>query len=302
MGRAFDRAFDLDKDFGEAERLQNTIARRDAIIHPTAEQYPDFRLADARDALSSVLRYVESVRQRLAPYLVGYLVMLQHHTDFLAKFGATASAPLRFQHLVTPTDIINALSREWFDAHTMFDIANLHDVEADSDGSMLTRAAMVLLYSMLNAHLSFMGCLALNLNRAAFTEKETNYFNEVDFEMTSAGVSIVPQRQPLEDRATIVPSLIAKKLCSTNLNFPRGDKWFQDAFKKYFEMRNRVMHSKFGEYQPRVSKQELRDAFESIRAYFEHVSTAGGILGIYGSLLQTPLRDLKCSRVIRMVL
>jgi hypothetical protein len=159
---------------------------------------------------------------------------------------------------------------------------------------MLTRSALVSLYSMVNAQLSFLGGLALHMKKAAFTEKEINYFNEVGYEMTGSGVAeLLPEKQPLSDRATIVPSLIAAKLCPNKLAFPRGDKWFQDAFKKYFDLRNGVMHSKFGEHPPRVSKKELREALECIRAYFNHLSTAGGFLSVYGTLLQgTPLRNL----------
>jgi hypothetical protein len=141
--------------------------------------------------------------------------------------------------------------------------------------------------------LSFIGRLGLHMNRVAFSEKEQNYINEAVYEMSASGMVLVPEKQPFADRATGVPSLVAAKLCPNKLVFPRGDKWFQDTFKKYFELRNGVMHSKFGECPPRVSKVELREAFESARAYFGHISAAGGILKMYSSLLQgTPLRHL----------
>ena len=71
-------------------------------------------------------------------------------------------------------------------------------------------------------------------------------------------------------------------------------------FKVYLPMRNQVMHSKFGEPTARVTKLELRTAFEAIRSYAAHVAAAGGILTFYQELLdRSPLKDLPPERLLK---
>lgn len=294
LGRAFQREFQLTAGEYGLERLGNAIERRDAIIHPSWDKYPDVGLADAVDAVYGVLEYVDSVRLQFFPYMIGYIVMMSSHAPILADLAEKEPPPLRFRTLNERTELIEALSRDWLDAHMMFDIANMHPTEGDSDGSMLTRSALVSLYSMVSAHLSVLGKLARQLNPDVFTEKEVNYFNEEDYGMSNTGDAVLQlTKQRFEDRATIVPTLISKKLCPNVLNFERGVKWHQKMFKQYLEMRNSVMHSKFGECLPRVSKAELRDAFESAHQYCAHVASAGGILAFYKPLLdKSPLREL----------
>jgi hypothetical protein len=169
----------------------------------------------------------------------------------------------------------------------MFDTANMHGTEGDSDGSMLTRAALVSLYAMVSTHLSVLGKFAQTMSPEVFSEKDVNFFNEQDYQMSDKGDAVLqPTKQRFEERGTIVPMLISKKVCPNPLTFKnRGDAWFQNMFKKYFEMRNGVMHSKFGECLPRVPKAELKEAYESVRQYFSYIETAGGILAFYKSAL-----------------
>src|ERR1019366_8565830 len=101
----------LDKSCCEAEgeRLLNTIARRDAVVHPAATKYPAVGLVAAQDALGSVIQYIDSVRERFAPYMIGYRAMLEYHADFVSAFGQAKPVPLRFRTLETPRDLIDAL-------------------------------------------------------------------------------------------------------------------------------------------------------------------------------------------------
>lgn len=292
LGRAFERTFDLTLEDHGVTRLNNTIERRDVIIHPSCDRYPDFGLDEAVEAIYSVALYLDSVRKQFFPYMVGYIVMLSHHAPLISDLVKEEPVPLRFLTLREPKELIAALSTEWTDAHVLFDIANMHGAEGDSDGSMLTRTALVMLYAMVNAHLSIIAHLALESDPSRFPEKERNYFNEVDYEVSASGKAILqPVKQTFEDRANIIPTVIASRLCPNKLAFNRGDTWYQNTFKTFFNLRNGVMHSKFGEAVPRVSKAELLEAFKAVRSYCEHLSTAEGILRFYRVLLDnSPLQ------------
>jgi hypothetical protein len=176
----------------------------------------------------------------------------------------------------------------------MFDIANVHGTEGDSEGSMLTRAALVSVYSMVMAHTSLLGKMAVVLNPGLFSEKEINFLNEKDYQWSDEGELILDTaKQTFKVRATVAMTLIAKKVSPNALAFQEGVTWFQLMFKDYLPMRNRVMHSKFGETTARVTKPELRAAFEAIRSYAAHVDLAGGILTFYQGLLdRSPLKYL----------
>jgi hypothetical protein len=293
LGRAFERKFELQAGIRGFERLINTIERRDAIIHPRWDKYPVVGLADAVDAVYGVLEYIDSVRDQFFPYMVGYLVIMSAYGPLVAN-AASEPAPLRFLQLDKYRELVSGLSGDWLDAHIMFDIANMHGTKGDSDGSVLTRAALVFLYSMVSVHLSYIGRLAQIADPTAFSEKEVSYFNEQAYGMSDKGEAVLqPTKHRFENRATILPTIISKKLCPNPLTFNRGISWYQNMFKKYFNMRNGVMHSKFGECLPRVSKPELRESFESVRQYCAHIATAGGILGFYKPLLdKSPLRKL----------
>lgn len=293
LGRSFGRKFELEVGERGIERLSNMIERRDAIIHPGWDRYPVVGPTDAVDALYGVLEYVDSVRMQFFPYMIGYIVMMSAYGSVVAAASADP-VPLRFRELMGQKELVEGLCSNWVDAHMMFDVANMHRTEGDSEGSMLTRAALVSLYAMVSAELSCIGRLAQIADAAALTEYDVNYLNEQAPKISGEGIAVMePIKQKFEDRATLVPTIISKNLCPNVFTFDRGATWFQNMFKKYFNMRNGVMHSKFGECLPRVSKAELREAFESVRAYFGHIATADGMLACYRMLLDSsPLRSL----------
>jgi hypothetical protein len=110
---------------------------------------------EAAEAVDAVELYLNSVRQLLHPYLVGYTHMLWtikgptkddmgigHRT-----FGKRG--PPRAISTMAERGIVEVMSAEWLDSMFMTQIALGHQCEADSKGSMLTRAAIVLLYAQL---------------------------------------------------------------------------------------------------------------------------------------------------------
>jgi hypothetical protein len=296
LGKAFGREFAMAPGEPIGDRLDVLIEKRDALIHPSWDRYPEVGLEDAADAIYGVLDYLETVRQQFHPFLIGYMTLLSAYFPLVTDLVGDQPLPLppRFRVLESREELMAALAGEWVDAHTMFDIANVHGTEGDSEGSMLTRAALVSVYSMVMAHVSLLGKMAVVLNPGLFSEKEINFLNEKDYQWSDEGELILDTaKQTFKVRATVAMTLIAKKVSPNALAFQEGVTWFQRMFKEYLPMRNRVMHSKFGETTARVTKPELREAFEAIRSYAAHVALAGGILAFYQGLLdRSPLKYL----------
>jgi hypothetical protein len=294
LGKAFRRDFPVIADTLVGERLRNAIEKRDALIHPSWDRYPIVDTEDAADAVYCVLDYLETVRHKFHPLLIGYGTVISAYFPRVADLVEEQSLPLRSKVLEARKELIAALAGEWIDAHSMFDAANIHRTEGDSEGSMFTRAALVAAYSMVMVHVSILGRLAVFLNPGLFTEKEVNFFNEEDYRWTDEGEAVLDStKQNAKDRVTVCLTLMANKTSPNPLVFDRGVHWFQQMFDVYLPMRNRVMHSKLGEAIARVSKAELRAAFEAIRLYAAHIATAGGYLAPYKDLLAgTPLKDL----------
>jgi hypothetical protein len=294
LAKAFGREFTMPASEPIGDRLRFAIEKRDALIHPSWDRYPEVGITDAADAIYGVLEYLETVRQQFHPFLIGYMPVLSSYFPLVADVVEGQPLPPRFRVLRTREELIAALASEWIDAHTMFDVANAHGTEGDSEGSMLTRAALVSVYSMVMAHVSILGRMGDLLNPGLFSEKEINFLNEKDYQWADEGELVLDTaKQTFKVRATVALTLIASKVSPNALVFTEGVTWFQRMFKVYLPMRNQVMHSKFGEPMARVTKPELRAAFEAIRSYAAHVAAAGGILTFYQGLLdRSPLKDL----------
>ena len=294
LGKAFQRDFTMPTSEPVGDRLRYAIEKRDALIHPSWDRYPEVGMRDAADAIYGVLEYLETVRQQFHPFLIGYITVLGSYLPMVSDLVREQPLPLRSRVLKSREELIAALAGEWTDAHSLFDYANVHGVEGDSEGSVLTRAALVNVYSMIMAHVSILGRIAVLLNPGLFSEKEINFLNEKDYRWTDEGEAILDTaKQKFKDRVPLALTLIAKKVSPNALEFPRGVAWYQRMFDKYLTMRNQVMHSKFGESTARVTKAELQEAFESIRSYAAHVAKAGGYLAFYQGLLdESPLKEL----------
>jgi len=78
---------------------------------------------------------------------------------------------------------------------------------------MLTRAALVSVYSMVMAHVSLLGKMAVVLNPGLFSEKEINFLNEKDYQWSDEGELVLDTaKQTFKVRATVAMTLIAKKV------------------------------------------------------------------------------------------
>jgi hypothetical protein len=295
LGKAFGREFAMPVNEPIDDRLYFAIEKRDALIHPSWDRYPVAGSEDAADAIYGVLEYIETVRQQFDPLLTGYMTVLSTYFPMISDLVSDQPAPPRFRVLNSRKELMAAIAGEWIDAHTMFDVANDNGTEGDSEGSMLTRAALVSVYSMVMAHVSLLGKMVVVLGYGPFSERESNFLNEKDYQWSDEEEFVLDTaKQTFKARATVAMILIAKKVSPNELTFQEGVTWFQRMFKEYFSMRNNVMHSKLGEQTARVTKSELRAAFEAIRSYADHVAKAGGILTLYRGLLdQTPFKQRK---------
>jgi hypothetical protein len=184
LGKAFGREFTMPGSEPIGDRLDFIIEKRDALIHPSWDRYPEVGIEDAADAIYGVLEYLETVRQQFHPFLIGYMTVFSSYFPLVADLVDHQPLPPRYRVLESREELIAALAGEWIDAHTMFDVANVHGTEGDSEGSMLTRAALVSVYSMVMAHVSILGRMGVLLNLGLFSEKEINFLNEKDYQWT----------------------------------------------------------------------------------------------------------------------
>ena len=93
--------------------------------------------------------------------------------------------------------ILEVLTTEWFDSLLLIHLALGHDCEGDSDGSMFTRAALVLLYAMLDAQLSVVAQWRMRDKPEAFKEAEILFLNEFALGLGSDGEVLVRDDSPV---------------------------------------------------------------------------------------------------------
>jgi hypothetical protein len=124
LGKAFGREFTMPVSEPIGDRLDFIIEKRDALIHPSWDRYPEVGIEDAADAIYGVLEYLETVRQQFHPFLIGYMTVLSSYFPLVADLVGDQPLPPRFRVLESREELIAALAGEWIDAHTMFDVAS----------------------------------------------------------------------------------------------------------------------------------------------------------------------------------
>jgi hypothetical protein len=281
LARAIDRQFVLPGRSAAARKMHRTIDRRDAIVHPTWDRYITAAgWWEAAEAVDAVELYLDAVRQSLHPYLVGYTHMLWtikgptkddlgigHRT-----FGKRG--PVRAISTMAEKGIVEVMSTEWLDSMFMTQIALGHKCEADSEGSMLTRAAIVLLYAMLDAQLAVVSQWRMRELPAAFTETEMLFLNEAAVGIGHDGeVWIDSDQHPFKKRVKAIPAVLARCVDRKDFLVDLGKTWGQALLNGHV-LRSQVMHSSPGSILPRVSKDELRSSCEAVQTYFREIATS----------------------------
>jgi len=298
MALAIDRKYELPNRSAGAKKMQRTIERRDAIVHPRSDRYlSDVGWWEAAEAVDAVELYLQSVYQCLHPYVMGYSALLwtikgPHKDDMGVGYRTFGKrGPKRRITNMQDLSLVDVLLTEWVDAFFMTEIAFAHDTEGDSDGSMLTRAALVLLYAMVDAQLAIVSQWKMHENPSAFTEAEALFLTEVAVGIGHDGeIWIDSDQHPFKKRVKAIPAVLARCVDRQEFIIDLGKGWGQDLLRGY-ALRNGVVHSSPGEQIPRVSMAELRSAVAAVRAYFTELAcSVRGAFGHMDVLLNAKLR------------
>jgi hypothetical protein len=279
LARVVKRTYQLRTRSAPFTKLQRTIARRDAIVHPRWDRYvAHLGWWEAAEAIDAVELYLDSVSKALHPYLVGYFHVLytipghDHHEVAVGHRTLGKKGPKRKVSTMAEVGIPEVLSREWVDSLALIHLALAHDCEGDSDGSMLTRSALVLLYSMLDAELSVVAQWRMRDKGDSFEEAEILFLNEFAVGVGHDGeVWVGDDHQSFKKRIKAIPAILARRVDGKEEVVDLGKEWGRDLIEGQ-ALRNRVMHSAFGESMARVSKQELIRSAKAVVAYFEELS------------------------------
>jgi hypothetical protein len=214
LARAIGRRYQLPSRSRAVKKLRETISRRDAIIHPRWDRY--LRRPggyDAAVAVDAVELYLESVSSGMHPYLMGYFAVLGtippgwHKNDGVDVGYRTRGKRDRSSGFVRMSDVglLDVIAGEWRDANMLTTFALDSGVEGDSEGSSLSRAALILLYAMIDAELAIMAQWRIAEDPTRFEEAELNFLSEIAAGIGHDGeVTIDQDKQSFKKRITAV--------------------------------------------------------------------------------------------------
>jgi|SRR5579859_3972754 len=280
LARAVGRRYALPERSSAIRKLRRTVARRDAIVHPRWNRYMDRAgWYEAAEAVDAVELYLESVHLQLHPYLDGYFVMLGtippgwHKNDGVDVGYRTRNKRRRAFPFAQMRDVgmAEVILGEWMDAAMLVSFALDSGVEGDSEGSMLSRAALILLYAMLDAELGIVAQWRIAENPRRFEEPEINFLNEVAVGIGHDGeIKMEEDRQSFKQRIVAIPRILARRVEGREVVVNLGQQWGEQLMKGH-ELRNRLIHMPIGEPVERVSLIELLTAAKAVKAYFSEL-------------------------------
>jgi hypothetical protein len=290
LGKAFDRDYQLSKTKSAAfKKLRNTIERRDAIIHPRWDKYLEqIGWFEAAEAVDGVELYLHSVQLALHPYLVGFFSLLftmrgyqKDDVSIAYRTWGRRGRPIKFVAMET-VGVSGIISQEWLESLLWIEMAMHHDTERDSNGSMFTRAALILLYSMIDAQLAIVSQMYLQTHRERFSEAEALFLLERAVGIGTDGELFVSEdHQSFKQRLLAVPRILSRAVNRRDLDIQMNQPMWQKLM-EYHTMRNLVVHSSSDATFPRVSKAELFEAWESVLWYFSTLANlAPDIFGFF---------------------
>jgi hypothetical protein len=293
LARAFGRRYRLPAKSARFRKLQSTVQRRDAIIHPRWDRYADnVGWWEAAEAIDAVELYLDSISLSLHPYLTSYFLTLYtvpgFDKDELAVGHRTLGKrhrPLNFVSM-TEVGIRRVLVKEWIEAFGLVKFAVESEFEGDSDGSMLTRAALVLIYAMLDAQLSIVAQWRLHDPDVKFEEAEVHFLNEYAIRVGLDGqVLFEEDRQSFKQRIVAVPRILSRRVERRDDPVELSKRWGSQLLDGH-KLRDRVIHAPVGVPVPRVSMLELLTAANAVKNYFEElINKAPRVFAAYEVLL-----------------
>jgi hypothetical protein len=278
LARAINRRYTLPGKSTAIRKLRRTIELRDSIIHPRWDKYlPSVSAMEAAQAVDAVELYLHSVQQQLHPYLVGYVGALltirgadKHDVAIGHRTAGKRVAKTRFTTMKS-VGIAEVLVHEWAGMMMICGLAFESGCEGDSAGSLLTRAALVLLFAGLDSQLSIVAQWRLHDKAVAFHEAERNFLKENVVGLGRNGeIETEEDRQSFKERIIAVPTILARRVEGREITIDLGSKWGEQLQESYL-LRNAVVHAPADKPLERVTLLELRAAAVAVRSYFEEL-------------------------------
>lgn len=278
LARTLGRRYIRNPKSAASKKMALTIERRDAIVHPRSDRdISSLGWWEAAEAIDAVELYLETVDRCLRPY-VGYATMLitikgptKHDVGIGHRTRGKKAA--KRKNSAVPMSFTELLVRDWTDSKFMVTIALDQGTDVDSDGSMLTRAALVFLYAMIDAQLSIVSQWRIQQNPEAFEPAEILFLHEIAAGVGHEGeVWLDNDQHPFRKRIKAIPAMLSRIVDGKEFIPNLGTQW-GNKLQEGYALRNRVVHSSPGETMPTVSKAELSAAVEASRSYFTELAT-----------------------------
>jgi len=297
LGRAMHRPYELPVRSAAIRKLRATLNRRDAIIHPRWDRYlREAGWFEAAEAVDAVELYLQSIHLHLHPYLAQYFVLLGtlppgwHKHDgvdvgYRTRKRRNMAVPLS---RMTDFEIREVIVREWFDAAFLTRLALTNGVEGDSEGSMLTRAALILLYAMVDAQLSIIAQWKLAERPDDFLPAEVNFLNEVAIGVGHDGEAFVEEdHHAFKQRIIAVPRILSRRVENAEVRPNLGDAWGEELLRGH-SLRNELVHPAQDREMPRITILELLTTAKAVKRYFGELAViAPQSFGLYEQLLDS---------------
>jgi hypothetical protein len=220
LARAVKREYKLPVNSNPFKKLLRTIERRDAIVHPRWDKYvAQSGWWEAAEAIDAVELYLNSIASCMHPHLVGYFSVLYtipgHDKHEVAVGHRTYGkrGPNRKVVKMGDVGISEVLVSEWFDSVFLTHMAFEHDCEGDSAGSMLTRAALVFLYAILDAQLAVVSQWKMREKPGSFHRSEMLFLDEIAVGIGHDGeVWVDHDEHSFKARIKAIPAILSRRI------------------------------------------------------------------------------------------
>jgi hypothetical protein len=292
LARAFGRRYVLPAQSAAIRKMRRTIELRDAIIHPRWDRYvPAVTEDEAAQAIDAIELYLESIQQQLHPYLVGYISALMTIRGWdkhdVAVGHRTAGKRVQKSAFKKMLDegIATVIAKEWFGIVMICSFALESGTDRGEEGSLLTRAAIVLLFAGLDAQLSIVAQWHLHDPGTQFEPVERLFLEENIVQLGQDGeIEVIEDRQAFKQRIVAVPTILARRVEGKEIKLDIGTTWGEQLQKSYL-LRNQVVHAPPDKPLARVSHDELYDACLAVQHYITALTEVAPITFEVQSLL-----------------